>query len=53
MWVSNSGSDDVTLLNGDGATLGTFSVGASPQDIAFEGANVWIANHDSNTLRRL
>jgi DNA-binding beta-propeller fold protein YncE len=33
--------------------LGTFSVGALPEYIAFDGVNLWVTNHDGNTVTKL
>jgi DNA-binding beta-propeller fold protein YncE len=37
----------------DGTILGTFGVGSGPRGVAFDGANIWVANHDSNTVSKL
>jgi hypothetical protein len=36
----------------DGADLGTFTVGASPFGVAFDGANIWVTNNGSNTVSK-
>jgi DNA-binding beta-propeller fold protein YncE len=52
--VANENSDDVTKLRvSDGALLGTFGVGDSPQGVAFDGTNIWVANAGSNTVSKL
>ncbi len=33
--------------------LGTFPAGGSPSDIAFDGANVWVADRSSNIVTKL
>jgi hypothetical protein len=33
--------------------VGTFSVGALPIGIAFDGANVWVANDEDSTVSKL
>jgi outer membrane protein assembly factor BamB len=33
--------------------LGTFAVGTDPQGIAFDGANMWVANQKSNNITKL
>jgi DNA-binding beta-propeller fold protein YncE len=49
-----SGSNTVTKLRAhDGRFLGTFAVGAEPREVAFDGANMWVANHNSNTVSKL
>ena len=42
---------DVTKLSPTGATLGTYGVGTNPQAIAFDGANMWVANFDATQIR--
>jgi DNA-binding beta-propeller fold protein YncE len=37
----------------DGANLGTFTVDLQPVAIAFDGANIWVANQSTNTLSEL
>jgi DNA-binding beta-propeller fold protein YncE len=37
----------------DGAALGNFAVGTSPNSLAFDGANVWVTNSGSNTVSKL
>jgi len=57
LWVTNYSVNTVTKLRaGDGANLGTFTVGppgARPYRIAFDGANLWITNNDSNQVVKL
>jgi len=52
--VTNSMSNTVTKLRAsDGMRLGTFSVGSYPLGIAFDGANIWVTNTNSNTVNKL
>ena len=37
----------------DGQTLGVFAVGSQPSGLAFDGANIWVANAGSNTVSKL
>ena len=37
----------------DGANLGTFAVGSFPLGVAFDGANIWVANNGSDTVSKL
>jgi YVTN family beta-propeller protein len=37
----------------DGTPLGTFAAGRSPGGIAFDGANIWVANSGSNDVTKL
>ena len=41
------------LQASDGAVLGTFPVGAGPRGIAFDGANIWVANQPDSTVTEL
>jgi DNA-binding beta-propeller fold protein YncE len=40
------------LRASDGANLGTFPVGAVPTGVAFDGANIWVANYGSDTVSK-
>jgi DNA-binding beta-propeller fold protein YncE len=40
------------LRASDGSTLGTFPVGAGPVGVAFDGANIWVANSSDNTISK-
>ncbi len=53
--MANSGANTVTKLRGaDGATLGTYTVGNIPQNLAFDGANMWITTlQGSGTVAKL
>ena len=37
----------------DGALLGTFPAGSGPWGLVFDGANIWIADHEGNTVTQL
>jgi DNA-binding beta-propeller fold protein YncE len=37
----------------DGKGLGTFAVGGKTLGVAFDGANIWVANYGSNNLTKL
>jgi DNA-binding beta-propeller fold protein YncE len=37
----------------DGKPLGSFSVGAMPEGICFDGKSIWVANSGENTITRL
>jgi hypothetical protein len=41
------------LRASDGSVLGTFNVGNSPGDIAFDGGDIWVINGESNTVSKL
>jgi DNA-binding beta-propeller fold protein YncE len=54
IWVANmSGNNATELRASDGALLGTFFVGLSPQGLAFDGVYMWVTNHKSNTASKL
>ena len=54
LWVSRGPADVVRMVNPvDGSVLGTFAVGDVPVGIAFDGANVWVANNGSNNVTKL
>ena len=45
IWVANQNSNNVTKLRAsDGATIGTFTVSSLPSGLAFDGANICVAN---------
>jgi DNA-binding beta-propeller fold protein YncE len=43
----------VKVRTSDGAILGTFAVGTNPIAVAYDGANVWVANINSNNVTKL
>jgi DNA-binding beta-propeller fold protein YncE len=52
--VANStGSSVIKLRASDGTSLGTFAVGSVHDAIAFDGANLWVANAFTNTVSKL
>jgi DNA-binding beta-propeller fold protein YncE len=51
--VANFGSNNVTKLSLAGAVLGTFAAGNGPSGIAFDGANIWVADFNSTTVTKL
>jgi len=52
--MTNYGSSNVTKLRAsDGQVLGTFAVGLEPGGVAFDGANIWVANLFSNFVSKL
>ncbi|HEY6370929.1 MAG TPA: hypothetical protein VIX37_10140, partial [Candidatus Sulfotelmatobacter sp.] len=54
IWVTNytAGGTVTKLRASDGTLLGTFDVGTSPLNVAFDGANIWVANEGSNTVSK-
>src|SRR2546422_11304122 len=41
------------LRASDGTVLGTFAVGTDPIGVAFDGANIWVANEGSTNVTKL
>ena len=41
------------LRASDGKNLGTFTTGFQPLGIAFDGANIWVANRSDDTVTKL
>jgi DNA-binding beta-propeller fold protein YncE len=41
------------LRASDGKVLGTFSVGRGPEGVAFDGANIWVANLFSKSVSKM
>ena len=41
------------LLASNGATVGTYPAGSSPDGVAFDGANIWVTNYGSSTVTKL
>ncbi len=51
IWVTNAGGTTVTALNpATGSVVGTYSVGSSPEAVAFDGTNIWVANAGGTTV---
>src|ERR1700735_4490471 len=45
---------DIAILHWYAAnTTTSFSVGSGPQGVAFDGADIWVANSNSNTVTKL
>lgn len=41
------------LLASTGAVVGTYRVGPEPSGMAFDGANIWVANYGSDTVMKI
>jgi hypothetical protein len=52
VWVSTYATS-VVRLKQDGSNAGTFTVGQSPLGIAYDGANIWVANNNDTTVTKL
>jgi DNA-binding beta-propeller fold protein YncE len=52
--VSNFTGGTVTKIRAsDSAVQGTFAVGTGPSGIAFDRANMWVVNQNSNNVIKL
>ena len=52
--MTNYSDNTATKLRAsDGDLQGTFNVGNGPIGVAFDGANIWVANEYSSTVSRL
>jgi hypothetical protein len=40
------------LRASDGGNLGTFPTGSFPAGVAFDGANIWVANNVGNSVMK-
>ena len=38
---------------GDGAALGTYTVGSQPRAMVFDGFHIWVVNEGDNTVTKL
>ena len=52
MWVTNNGSDTVSVFNLDGTQItgSPFATGSLPYGVAFDGTHMWVANGGSSTV---
>lgn len=53
MWITTNAGTVVKLRGTDGVLLGTFPVGTSPAEVAFDGTSVWVVNGGSDDVTRL
>ncbi len=54
VWTANGGGNTVTEFNSNGAVLGIYKVGISPEGIAIDASgDVWTANVGSNNITEL
>jgi hypothetical protein len=50
VWMTDYGLNTLNRLNSDGSIAQSVSVGVSPGYMAFDGANIWVPNHDGNSI---
>jgi hypothetical protein len=57
MWVADSSSNSVVQATDPGGAepveAASFPVGTTPSGVAFDGANIWVANTGSNTVTKI
>ena len=49
-WVAASGTNSVTALRSDGSVMATYGTGRRPQQVLYDGANLWLANSASDSV---
>lgn len=53
LWAVNGFADTVTKISLEGSVVGDYPVDDGPLSMAFDGAHLWIAHQDSQTLVQL
>jgi DNA-binding beta-propeller fold protein YncE len=53
LWITTANNTVIKMRTSDGAVLGTFPVGTGPLGLAFDGANIWVANINSHNIMKL
>ena len=53
LWITDQGSNQVTVLNFNGSLVMNFAVGKQPVGIAFDGTNMWVANQGGNKVWKI
>jgi hypothetical protein len=54
IWAIDKGNTDVVKFEArNGTVVGTYQVGGAPMALVFDGANVWVANYNDDTLQKL
>ncbi|MGD0279663.1 MAG: YncE family protein [Smithella sp.] len=53
VWVTNPGSNDVTVINATTGNLVTYPSGNDPDGIAFDGTNMWVVNYTPATVTEI
>ena len=53
VWTTNPASNNVTAINATSGNLVTYSCGNDPDGIAFDGANMWVANYTPATVTKI
>lgn len=50
VWVTSWGTNSVTALRRDGSVMATYGTGRRPQQVLYDGANLWLANSASDSV---
>lgn len=53
MWASLSSNNVIKIRASDNTIVGTYPVGSGPEDVVFDGVNIWVANTSDNTVTKL
>ncbi|MEI6209950.1 MAG: YncE family protein [Desulfuromonadales bacterium] len=53
VWVTNPGSNTVTVINATSGASLNYSSGNNPDGIVFDGANMWVANYGPGTVTKI
>jgi DNA-binding beta-propeller fold protein YncE len=53
VWVTNPGSNNVTVINATTGKLVTYASGNNPDGIVFDGTSMWVANYAPATVTRI
>ena len=53
VWVTNPGSNNVTVVNAATGSSVTYDSGSDPDGIAFDGTNMWVANYTPATVTKI
>jgi 6-phosphogluconolactonase len=50
MWVTDLGAGKLFKLDSNGAIIQHITMGNAPYNPVFDGTNIWVPNHNSNTV---
>ena len=53
VWVTNPGSNNVTVINATSGSSVNYASGNNPDGIVFDGANMWVANYEPATVTKI